>query len=304
MALATSPLSLAIAAERTSPAKLKNPPPWLHPRQLERSYAALLQKMARDFARQVREIVLPALPAIEEQANAEQGRADGERTDAWSDRVSQLLGILRLSTAERDNTVSALAVDIGQKTSNWNDKEWQKILRRTVGVGLLTSEPGLRDRLKLFSTTNKNWFKGMQESELAKLEGIIERGFSTGARHETVAKEIREQLGKTENRARLTARDQVSKLNGRLTQMRQEEAGISKYIWQTAQDGDRVRPNHRVMQGKLGRWDNASLYATVEQPNKWRARSGINAVELHPGQDILCRCYPEPFIRELQEEAA
>jgi len=298
MVLATSPISLAIAAERTSPAKIKNPPPWLHPRQLERSYARALQLKAEAFVRQVKEVVLPALPAIAAQADDELFR-----TDAWSDRVEQLLGILRIGATDRETEVGALAVDIGQKTSNWNDKEWQKILRKTVGVGLLTSEPSLRDRLGLFATTNEKWFKGMQEDELNKLNGIIERGFSTGARHETIAKEIEAELGKTKQRARLTARDQVSKLNGRLTQMRQEEAGISKYIWRDSDD-TRVRTKHRNMDGKFGRWDNASLYATVEQPNKWRARSGINAVELHPGQDILCRCFAEPFIQELQEEAA
>lgn len=300
MALATSPIALAFQAQqvrRRRRRRLRRPPAWLHPRQIERSYARALQLQAEAFIRQVREVLLPALPAISEEANRELGLT---RTDAFPDRVNELLNILRIRTTARDTEVRAQAVDIGQKTAQWNNKEWQKILRKTVGVGLLTSEPGLRERLGLFATTNEKWFKGMQEDTLAKLDGIIERGFSTGTRHEIIAKEIEEELGKTKQRARLTARDQISKLNGRLTQMRQEEAGISMYIWQDSDD-TRVRPSHAAMDGKLCRWDDASVYSD-DGGKTWKARSGIGGVELHPGQDILCRCFPEPFIQELAEE--
>ena len=301
MAIAISPVALALQAQnivRRRRRRLRRPPPWLHPRQIERSFARALQLKAEAFVRQVKEVILPALPAISAQANSELGLT---RRDAFPDRVNELLAILRLGATARATDVEALAVDIGQKTSRWNDKEWQKILRKTVGVGLLTAEPGLRDRLKLFATTDEKWFIGMQADTLAKLDGIMERGFSTGARHETIAKEIEAELDKTTNRARLTARDQVSKLNGRLTEMRQVSAGIPHYIWQTAGD-ERVRTSHRRMQGKLARWDDASLYADVSDPTNWKSRSGIDAVELHPGQDIICRCFAEPFIQELAEE--
>ena len=302
MALATSPLALAFQAQqigRRRRRRLRRPPAWLHPRQIERSYARALQLQAEEFIRQVKEVLLPALPGISAQANSELGLT---RMDAFPDRVNELLAILRIGATARDTSVKALAVDVGQKTSKWNNKEWQKTLRKVVGVGIFTAEPALRERLGLFATTNEKWFKGMQADTLAKLDGIIERGFSTGARHETIAKEIEAELGKTKQRARLTARDQVSKLNGRLTQMRQEEAGISKYIWQDSDD-TRVRPSHAAMDGKLCRWDDATVYSK-DGGKTWLARSSINGVELHPGQDILCRCFAEPFIEELQEEAA
>lgn len=306
MALATSPISLAIQAEKSPPTKLRNPPPWLHPRQLERSYAAFLQRIVKEFARNVNATVIAALPSIETEARLEQGREDSERTDAWFDRIAPLMELLQLSATARAAGSQATTIDIGQKTSNWNDKEWQKILRRTVGVGLLTAEPGLRDQLRLFAQTNANLVTKMQSDAIEKIQGQIERGFATGARHTEIAKAIRADLEVTENRARLIARDQVSKLNGRLTQMRQEEAGISKYIWRDSDD-TRVRTKHANMDGKVGRWDDATVYATVEEPNKFMSRSGINGIELHPGQDVQCRCFAEPFIQELadeQEEAA
>jgi len=300
MALATSPVALAFQTQQVvRRRRLRRPPVWLHPRQIERSYARAFQLKTEEFIRQVKEVLLPALPAISAEADSELGLT---RTDAWPDRVDKLLTTLRIGAAARATDVKALAIDVGQKTSRWNNKEWQKTLRKTVGVGLLSSEPGLSARLGLFATTDEKWFIGMQEAELNKLNGIIERGFSTGARHETVAKEIEASLGKTPQRARLTARDQVSKLNGRLTQMRQEDAGVSMYVWRDSDD-TRVRTSHAAMDGKLCRWDDASVYSD-DGGKTWKARSGIGGVELHPGQDILCRCFAEPYIQELAEEPA
>jgi SPP1 gp7 family putative phage head morphogenesis protein len=296
MALATSPIALALTAQK-SKKKLRKPPPWLHPRQIERNYARALQTLAKAFARQVRETVIAALPSLAGDAEFELGHQD-----ALPDDIARLMEVLRLSVPSRTQQAEAMAIDIGQRTSEWNDKEWQKILQSTLGVGLVTAEPGLRERLRLFVQTNANLVTNMQTEAISKIEGIVERGFAAGTRHTEIAKEIRKQLDVTESRARLIARDQASKLNGQLTRMRQEEAGITKYVWQTADDA-RVRATHSPMDGKLGRWDNASLYANPSEPDKWLAKSGINAVELHPGQDFQCRCFPEPFIEELAESA-
>lgn len=307
MALATSPIALALQARTVGRRRrLRRPPAWLHPRQIERSYAAELDRLAREFVRQVRETIIPGLPAIEDQARLELGHLDSRRADAWFDRVAPLLEALKIGATGRDATVDAGAIDVGQKTSQWNDKEWQKILRKTVGVGLLASEPGLRDQLRLFVQTNANLITKLQADKISEIQGVIERGFAQGLRHTEVAKEVMAKAKTTVTRARLIARDQVSKLNGNLTHTRQVAAGIEHYIWQTAEDV-RVRPSHAVMDGKLARWDDATLYADVSDPTNWKSRSGLSAVELHPGEDILCRCFAEPFIQELaddQEEAA
>ncbi len=42
------------------------------------------------------------------------------------------------------------------------------------------------------------------------------------------------------SRAKLLARDQVGKLNGRLTQRRQQDIGVEMYIWSTSRD-ERMR---------------------------------------------------------------
>ncbi len=77
-------------------------------------------------------------------------------------------------------------------------------------------------------------------------------------------------------RATLIGVDQVGKLNGQLAQFRQEFAGISEYKWETAHDS-RVRPAHRLRQGKIFKWSNPPP-------------------DGHPGYPIRCRCVALPVI--------
>ena len=74
-----------------------------------------------------------------------------------------------------------------------------------------------------------------------------------------------------------------------------EEIGLDMYVWSTAFD-DRVRDSHALMEGLLCRWDDASV-CSYDGGKTWVERPA-GAVELHPGQDIQCRCvglsyYPE-----------
>ena len=78
------------------------------------------------------------------------------------------------------------------------------------------------------------------------------------------------------NLRRIT-RDQSNKLTGRLSQLRQQAAGITHYFWQTSED-DRVRETHEEKNGILFAW---------ESPPQDTG---------HPGHDIQCRCVAIPNI--------
>lgn len=88
--------------------------------------------------------------------------------------------------------------------------------------------------------------------------------------------DIQELAGNEIKRATLIGVDQVGKLNGQLAQFRQEFAGISEYRWETAHDS-RVRPAHRLRQGKIFKWSNPPP-------------------DGHPGYPIRCRCVALPVI--------
>ena len=88
--------------------------------------------------------------------------------------------------------------------------------------------------------------------------------------------DLQDLAGVEVRRATLIGVDQVGKLNGQLAQFRQEFAGISEYRWETAGD-ERVRPAHRLRQGKLFKWSNPPP-------------------DGHPGYPIRCRCVADPVI--------
>ena len=85
-------------------------------------------------------------------------------------------------------------------------------------------------------------------------------------------------------RAQVIARDQTSKMNTNINQIRQTALGIQEYIWRTSEDsrvvgapggkypqGNAMHGNHYVRNGKIFRWD--------EPPD-----------DGHPGWPIQCRC--------------
>ena len=102
--------------------------------------------------------------------------------------------------------------------------------------------------------------------------------------------QIRHIYGVSQSRATVIARDQTSKINTALTQARNEEVGISEYIWRTAGDirvvgtpgglypkGNRIHGNHYKRNGQTFRWDSPPE-------------------DGHPGFAINCRCVAESKI--------
>ena len=104
----------------------------------------------------------------------------------------------------------------------------------------------------------------------------------------TLSEEIAE-IGKiTMERAELIAKDQTSKMNTAINQIRQTSVGIEEYYWRTREDnrvvgdpgglypkGNKVHGNHYIRNGLLFRWD--------EPPP-----------DGHPGYAINCRCKAIP----------
>lgn len=110
-----------------------------------------------------------------------------------------------------------------------------------------------------------------------------------GERATTIAQIIRNKTDQhARASARLIARTEVSKTTTALTRARSENLGLMWYIWRTAQDGDRVRKSHRIMEGVLVNWHNPpSPEALVGEKSEGN---------YHAGEIWNCRCYPEPVI--------
>ena len=126
--------------------------------------------------------------------------------------------------------------------------------------------------------------KNLPTQKGEQLRGKFTEAVRKGTRWEEVAKEIQRDLpDKLRNRAKLIARDQIGKLNGQLTKLRQRNIGVTHYIWRGMLD-ERERQLHVDREGEKFAWDNPPE-------------------DGHPGEAILCRCYAEAVFPDADELA-
>ena len=155
---------------------------------------------------------------------------------------------------------------------------------RLLGVDVFKNEPWLRPLVSDWVAENVSLVRNMGENALSDLERTILSMVRDGESIKDIREEIRERFSVSTSRAKLIARDQVNKLNGRLTEERQTRLGVTQYVWRTSED-QRVRgvqnsntrgPNHVRLNGHTFDWSNPP----ITNRNKGERN--------HPGGDIQC----------------
>jgi SPP1 gp7 family putative phage head morphogenesis protein len=169
-----------------------------------------------------------------------------------------------------------------------NKNKFDRTVARATGVDLssiITSE-GLEDFTALSISKNASLIKSLPEEYLKQVETIVNNGVVSGARYETIAKEITAKTGansKLANRIKTIARNEVQTINSQITLRRSESLGIKKGIYRTSKD-ERVRKCHDELDG-------------VEFEIKKGAWSKSCSKFIQPGiTDINCRCTYSPVI--------
>ncbi|QDP67008.1 MAG: hypothetical protein Unbinned3138contig1000_50 [Prokaryotic dsDNA virus sp.] len=264
------------------------------PDQVERRYRRLLLDLVDHLRASVRDNLIAALPMYVTERDLQ------TRTDSWVDDVVAAVTRIRLSMNPTERAVEREVVMIGQEVADFNESQWRRVVRSAVGVDFLKNEPWLSDELKSFAAENASLITDISDKAMTNVQGIVQRGVRSGLTSRELESQIVEQMDTTERRARLIARDQVSKLNGQITARRQQSVGIRTYYWDTSGD-ERVRKSHRAMNGKLCRWDDDSVYSD-DGGSTWRKRSSIGGTVSKPGEDINCRCGARSNTDELLDE--
>lgn len=285
--------------------RLGRAPKMMYPSAIEAFYRASLL----DYVKRLRAIVSSVteryMPAIG-------GAVEGERklrVDSWADDVERMVGDLRRQFDALQPALGPLIERTANKTDNFELQQWRKTMRSVIGVELYQREPWLKAEIDSFTKSNVQLVKQLTDDLSTQINTVVSTGFRAGKRWETIRGELLATkleglpqvpaLKKVENRARLIARDQVSKLNGNLSRLRQQSLNIDTYIWRTSMD-ERVRPSHNIMEGRLCRWDDPTVMSN-DNGKTWVARPST-AVKQHPGEDYQCRCYGEPNFGELLDE--
>lgn len=243
----------------------------------ERGYVSDLMGVVREIIKDVRSELVPQLKRLVEGAGL---RRDGLHLDVEDVQaiIRTIVGRLRLRVDNEHLREMEQAVRrYRDEVSRTNRMQIARQLRRMIGVDVFPNENALRNQLDLWFAENTDRIKQLTGGLIDGVSTTVQRGLRQGDRAEKLEKDLEKEAGKTLNKARLIARDQITKLNSSLTQMRQTSLGIEEYIWRTSRD-ERVRPSHREKEGNKYRWD--------DPPDD----TG------HPGMDYLCRCTAEPVI--------
>jgi SPP1 gp7 family putative phage head morphogenesis protein len=273
---------------------VKRLPVWLYPFAQERKYTKILLSAVKEWKAIAKDLVLSRLPSITSQAYINR-----PTTDSFSDEIEDVMKIYTDRVGVISKDLYDRIVEIGRETNEFNASQWYKITNHVFGIPLFQNEPWLQETLKSYVSENVSLITKLSNDLISDMNATMNRGIKQGLRHETIMRQIlgskldKGVFNRIETRARLIARDQVAKWNGQLMELKQTEAGITEYFWSTSLD-ERVRESHRILEGKLCRWDNPSVYKNSTKDKEWLKKSGIGAVELHVGQDYQCRCTASP----------
>jgi SPP1 gp7 family putative phage head morphogenesis protein len=184
-----------------------------------------------------------------------------------------------LRAVELDAEAQAAAESAADDVDRFNRLQQAKALR-VIGLDVYVERGvhghalrALRDR---FVRDNVGLIRTIPERHFAQLEAWIKDGVQRGARHETLARELTQRLDAPASRAKLIARDQVSKHNSSLARERQQAVGLTHYRWSATLDA-RTRPDHFALHDTIQAWDKAPAIG-------------------HPGEPIQCRCVAIPVL--------
>ncbi len=275
------------AAGRRLPRK-RRPRAQLHPTAIERSYRAELLRLTEPFFDQIKKSLVPVLGEIVSARN-EDLKADAmfsQKEDGYGEMIGKVFDGIRLNVAARvtDEDIREAAGRFATRTSDFNKGQVDGQFSSVLGIPVLRQEKWLRPKIEAFVFNNVGLIKDITDKAARDLQVMIMARVEAGDSVRALEKAIQKKLDTTKSRARFIARDQVSSLNGKLTELRQTEAGVEEYIWRSTNDGA-DRPSHLANNGKRFRWD--------DPPDTG-----------HPGEDFQCRCTAEPVLDEFMEYKA
>lgn len=250
------------------------------------SYGSYLASIFERLKAAIREVLVPGLGPLLSRAAA--SRPGAARVDDTYDDVDALVRAAfdafnrTVPEAEIRSKIDQVAGDVAR----YNRRDMGRVLAAVLGVDPLGTEQWLAGEAALFLKSNAALITKLEDETRGKVQAAVAEAVKRGTRVEALTEEILGIDGIVDvsiSRARLIARDQVSKFNGDLTRIRQTEVGIEEYVWATAGD-ERVRETHAAHAGKTYRWDSPP------------ADTG------HPGEDYQCRCVAIPVLPEASME--
>lgn len=241
-------------------------------KRVEMRYRRDLNKLINRMVKEVKEAIVP-VAKIATKSNVEEIKkvTDSVQTDA----VSLALSSIKIKYArEVEAYARKTATDFVTENVMANVRKFRSAINAVGNVSLkaIIEDEFLSPIVSASIETNVSLIKSIPNQYFDKLEyTLMENLTNPNAQLGSLTEEIQRLTKVTRNRAKTIARDQNSKVNANITQTRQTELGVKKYVWQTAED-ENVRASHRNNNGKIFFWNKP------------------NPITGHPSDDVNCRC--------------
>ncbi|AUS01503.1 head morphogenesis domain protein [Vibrio phage 1.286.O._10N.286.55.C4] len=249
------------------------------PKAIGISYNAELQRMVRRIKKDIDQSIKPQVKDLEFEYTA----------DSWADVIEVSLAALRQrwSSAVFNRFAERMASKFVQAVNLQNQQQFQNQYK-SFGINIYAGNQAVSDYLDATVKDNVRLIKSIPDQYLTQVESIVLGNMRAGMRPSAINKQLQDQFGVTERRARVISRDQTSKAANGLAKKRMQSAGFEYYQWVTSED-ERVRSRHRKISDKVTaygkgiyRWDDPPLSDKGEP--------------ISPGTDYSCRCIARPVL--------
>lgn len=209
-----------------------------------------------------------------------------------------------------ETTAEQIAENWVGKVNKYNKDKFMAHMRKVLGIdiGAIVDE-AMKDELDIMIMENTSYIKSIPDYLVGHVADRVVQHFKgiPMPENRTLRQQIKEEFKVSDGRAKVLARDQTSKMNTSISAIRQVNLGIDCYIWKTVEDErvvgkpggvypktTKLHKNHYIMQGLLCKWADPTVYSD-DKGATWKPRTA-QMPHNHPGDDIMCRCRPAPFI--------
>jgi uncharacterized protein with gpF-like domain len=275
------------------------------PKQTEVKYRKQLLALIKQINDAIKAQVLPAIKQTRDLTI----RDSVEVTDGFIGDITQAFATIQLMLNLGDEGDKAIGAQfVGITGAEVERRAIESASRAGIQISSLQSiveQEQLNNALDAMTAENVDLIQGLGNDYLRKMQNAITENFLTGkfTGNGGLERELSRLSGVTKNRAKLIARDQTSKINGVLTQIRATNSGSIGYQWHNMKDS-RVRGNpsgkypnvpktrnHWDREGKYYLWNPMKTPPIAPDGKPFRQPP----VDGAPGQAINCRCYAAPI---------
>lgn len=196
----------------------------------------------------------------------------------------------RLESMNITNFATQMARGFTTRLNQNSSNAFNSNIKNSIGIDLnkVVSPPEVDDALSMAIRNNVALIKSIKDEYKDNVAKLIRDNVMNGERPSNIVTQIKDIGGVSKSRAKFIARDQTAKVNSDLVEIRAKSIGSDTYTWSGSLD-ERERPSHKVMEGKLCKWSDATVYSD-DGGKTWKKRSAIGGVGLHVGRDYRCRC--------------